>query len=135
MSLPSPLSASDEYIRHRDSGIETIKVTAGLHRQVWVSGTNIFVDVHIANKSKKVVKRVELQLERDVLFYKHVSAIQSQLDYSQRNAGSSDNHGEIRQPSKNIRQQRANHSQQGQSQKRLLWLEWYTCSHIRHANL
>lgn len=80
MSLPSPLTASDEYIRHRDSGIETIKVTAGLHRQVWVSGTNIFVDVHIANKSKKVVKRLELQLERDVLFYKHVSPLKVQFD-------------------------------------------------------
>jgi hypothetical protein len=74
MSLPSPLTASDEYIRHRENGIDTIKVTAGLHRQVWVSGTNIFVDVHIANKSKKVVKRLELQLERDVLCYKHVGS-------------------------------------------------------------
>jgi hypothetical protein len=73
MSLPSPLTASDEYTRHREHGIETIKVTAGLHRQVWVSGTIIFVDVHIANKSKKVVKRLELQLERDVLCYKHES--------------------------------------------------------------
>lgn len=80
MSLPSPLTASDEYIRHRENGIETIKVTAGLHRQVWVSGTNIFVDVHIANKSKKVVKRLELQLERDVLFYKHVSLLEVQFD-------------------------------------------------------
>lgn len=79
MSLPSPLTASDEYIRHRDNGIETIKVTAGLHRQVWVSGTSIFVDVHIANKSKKAVKRLELQLERDVLFYKHVSKPPSKL--------------------------------------------------------
>jgi len=74
MSLPSPLMASDEYIRHREHGLETIKVTAGLHRQVWVSGTSIFVDVHIVNKSKKTVKRLELQLERDVLCYKHVAA-------------------------------------------------------------
>ncbi|KAE9982841.1 hypothetical protein EG328_010580 [Venturia inaequalis] len=83
MSLPSPLTASDEYIRHRDSGMETIKVTAGLHRQVWVSGTNIFVDVHIANNSKKVVKRVELQLERDILFYKHVAATTKERSASQ----------------------------------------------------
>ena len=78
MSLPSPLMASDEYIRHREHGLETIKVTAGLHRQVWVSGTSIFVDVHIVNKSKKSVKRLELQLERDVLCYKHASATVSQ---------------------------------------------------------
>ncbi|TID24201.1 hypothetical protein E6O75_ATG02566 [Venturia nashicola] len=41
MSLPSPLTASDEYIRHRDNGVETIKVTAGLHRQVWVAATTM----------------------------------------------------------------------------------------------
>jgi hypothetical protein len=73
MSLPSPLTASDEYIRYKEHGNETVKVTAGLHRQVWVSGTNIFVDVHIANNSKKWIKRLELQLERDVLCYKHAS--------------------------------------------------------------
>ncbi|KAF2455909.1 hypothetical protein BDY21DRAFT_349047 [Lineolata rhizophorae] len=74
MSLPSPLTASDEYIRHRDHGIEIIRLTAGLHRQVWVSGTSIFVDVHIANSSKKTIKRMELQLERDILCYKHTAA-------------------------------------------------------------
>ena len=74
MSLPSPLTASDEYVRHSATGVETIKVTAGLHRQVWVSGTSIFVDVHVANSSKKFIKRLELQLERDILFYKHSAA-------------------------------------------------------------
>ena len=74
MSLPSPLTASDEYTRHSANGVETIKVTAGLHRQVWVSGTSIFADVHVANSSKKFIKRLELQLERDILFYKHSAA-------------------------------------------------------------
>ncbi|KAF2101892.1 hypothetical protein NA57DRAFT_35010 [Rhizodiscina lignyota] len=83
MSLPSPLTASDEYIRHRESSIETIRVTAGLHRQVWVSGTNIFVDVHIANHSRKVIKRVELQLERDILCYKHAAAATLEKSASQ----------------------------------------------------
>jgi hypothetical protein len=72
MSLPSPLTASDEYTRPRDSSVEVVKVTAGLHRQVWVSGTTIYVDVHVANNSKKNIKRIELQLERDILCYKHV---------------------------------------------------------------
>jgi hypothetical protein len=72
MSLPSPLTASDDYTRQRVDGVETIKITAGLHRQVWVSGTNIFVDVYIVNSSRKTVKRLELQLERDILCYKHV---------------------------------------------------------------
>jgi hypothetical protein len=73
MSLPSPLTASDEFIRYKEHGNETVKVTAGLHRQVWVSGTSIFVDVHITNNTKKWIKRLELQLERDVLCYKHAS--------------------------------------------------------------
>jgi hypothetical protein len=75
MSLPSPLTASDEYFCHRDGPIESIKVTAGLHRQVWVSGTIIFVDVRIANNHKKSIKRLELQLERNILCYKHVSLL------------------------------------------------------------
>lgn len=72
MSLPSPLTASDEYIKPRDSNLEVIRLTAGLHRQVWVSGTSIYVDVHILNNSRKTIKRIELQLERDILCYKHV---------------------------------------------------------------
>lgn len=72
MPQPSPLTASDEYMRTRDAGIEVIRVTAGLHRQVWVSGTSIYVDMHIVNSSRKTIKKIELQLERDILCYKHV---------------------------------------------------------------
>ncbi|KAF1938556.1 hypothetical protein EJ02DRAFT_383424 [Clathrospora elynae] len=74
MSLPSPLTASDEWVKPRETTIEVIRVTAGLHRQVWVSGTSIYVDVHIANNSRKMVKKIELQLERDILCYKHAAA-------------------------------------------------------------
>lgn len=72
VSLPSPLNASDEWIRPRGTTVEVVRLTAGIHRQVWVSGTNIFSDVYIANNSHKTVKRIELQLERDILCYKHV---------------------------------------------------------------
>lgn len=72
MSLPSPLTASDEWVRPRESALDIVRVTAGLHRQVWVSGTSIYVDVHIANNSRKMIKKIELQLERDILCYKHV---------------------------------------------------------------
>lgn len=72
VSLPSPLNASDEWIRPRDTTVEVVRLTAGIHRQVWVSGTNIFVDVYIVNNSHKTVKKIELQLERDILCYKHV---------------------------------------------------------------
>ena len=72
MSLPSPLTASDEWIKARDSILDIVRVTACLHRQVWVSGTGIYVDVHIINNSRKYIKKIELQLERDILCYKHV---------------------------------------------------------------
>ncbi|RMY75241.1 hypothetical protein D0863_02706 [Hortaea werneckii] len=73
-SLPSPLTASDELLLPRAGGMECIKVTAGLHRQVWVSSSTIFVDVHISNRSHKPVKRLDLSLERDILCYKHAAA-------------------------------------------------------------
>jgi hypothetical protein len=75
MSLPSPLTASDEWIKPRETTIEVVRVTAGLHRQVWVSGTSIYVDVHVANNSRKTIKKIELQLERDILCYKHVCLV------------------------------------------------------------
>lgn len=72
MSLPSPLTASEEWLKPRDTTLDTIRLTAGLHRQVWVSGASIYVDVHIANDSRKTIKKIELQLERDILCYRHV---------------------------------------------------------------
>jgi hypothetical protein len=77
MCLPSPLTASDEWIKSRETSVEIVRVTAGLHRQVWVSGTSIYVDVHIVNNSRKIIKKIELQLERDILCYKHVCSAQS----------------------------------------------------------
>ncbi|KAI9721885.1 MAG: hypothetical protein M1828_004980 [Chrysothrix sp. TS-e1954] len=74
VSLPSPLTASDEYVLQQGSGNENILVTAGLHRQVWVSGTDIFADVQIINNSRKTIKRIELQLERIILCYRHAAA-------------------------------------------------------------
>lgn len=72
VSLPSPLTAAERaVISHRRH--ESIVVTAGLHRQVWVSGTNLFTDVHIVNDSHKTVRKLELRLERIVLCYNHVS--------------------------------------------------------------
>ncbi|KAI8941207.1 hypothetical protein NX059_002445 [Plenodomus lindquistii] len=72
VSLPSPLTASDEWVKPRDTTVEIVRVTAGLHRQVWVSGTSIYVDVHIANNSRKTIRKIELQMERNILCYKHV---------------------------------------------------------------
>lgn len=73
VSLPSPLTASDEFNAHH--GADRVIATAGLHRQVWVSGTNIFADVHIVNNSRKKIKKLELQLERIIFCYRHVSIV------------------------------------------------------------
>ena len=72
VSLPSPLTATAHVTVSRSRN-EHITITAGLHRQVWVSGTNLFADVHIVNNSHKTVRKVELRLERIVLCYNHVS--------------------------------------------------------------
>ena len=52
-------------------GTQTVKLTAGLHRQTWISGYPVFVDMHIDNKSSKDVKKVELQLEKTTLFHNY----------------------------------------------------------------
>ncbi|KAL6157919.1 hypothetical protein ACJBU6_03729 [Exserohilum turcicum] len=41
MSLPSPLTASDEWIRPRETTVEVVRVTAGLHRQVWAAASTM----------------------------------------------------------------------------------------------
>lgn len=53
------------------SNTRTVKLTAGLHRQTWISGYPIFVDMHIDNKSSKDVRKVELQLEKTTLFHNY----------------------------------------------------------------
>ncbi|KAL5388802.1 hypothetical protein DPSP01_002907 [Paraphaeosphaeria sporulosa] len=83
MSLPSPLTASDEWMKPRDTALEIVRLTAGLHRQVWVSGTSIYVDVHVANNSRKTIKKIELHLERDILCYKHAAASTMEKSASQ----------------------------------------------------
>ncbi|KAI5200717.1 hypothetical protein E4T39_05568 [Aureobasidium subglaciale] len=82
-SLPSPLTASDEQSFSRSGLLETAKITAGLHRQVWVSGSSIFVDIHIANGSRKTIKKLDLSLERDILCYRHAAAATLEQSASQ----------------------------------------------------
>lgn len=71
MNLPNPLRAIDELQVSKKPLRKTIRVTAGLHRQTWISGYPVFIDIHIENESSKAVRRVDLQLEKTVLFYKY----------------------------------------------------------------
>ena len=77
VNLKHPLSVSDELNVSRRFNAQTIKLTAGLHRQTWISGYPVFIDVHIENRSNKDVRKIELQLEKTVLYH----------DYSAPSAG------------------------------------------------
>lgn len=71
VNLPHPLLASDELQFSKRTSTQKIKLIAGLHRQTWISGYPVFIDIHIENRSNKTVKRVDLQLERTILFYNY----------------------------------------------------------------
>ncbi|OAL26498.1 hypothetical protein AYO20_10067 [Fonsecaea nubica] len=73
-SLASPLLAADILYLAREPDIQTVKLTAGLHRQTWVNGALIFIDVHVANNTAKSVKKIEVQLEKTTLWYTHAPA-------------------------------------------------------------
>lgn len=74
-SLPKPLVASDSISIQSGTQIQRVELTAGLHRQIWVNGSMIFVDIHIANKSSKTVKKIEIQLVKTTLWYSHLAAV------------------------------------------------------------
>ena len=61
----------DEMPMSKRNTTRTVKLTAGLHRQTWISGYPVFVDMHIDNKSDKEVRKVELQLAKTTLFHSY----------------------------------------------------------------
>ncbi|MCJ1313237.1 hypothetical protein MMC25_006914 [Agyrium rufum] len=75
VNLPFPLTA-DEELHFSKQGPEyrAIKLTAGVHRQTWVSGILLFVDVHVSNSSTKIVRKLEIQLEKVTTFYARAAA-------------------------------------------------------------
>ncbi|KAL8709167.1 MAG: hypothetical protein Q9220_006047 [cf. Caloplaca sp. 1 TL-2023] len=73
LNLTNPLVVTDEvHLSHRSS-LETITLTAGVHRQTWISGYPLFVDIKVQNHGNKVVRKVELQLERLTFVYAHAA--------------------------------------------------------------
>jgi Arrestin (or S-antigen), C-terminal domain len=73
-SLPTPLLATEQLSLPHGAARQNIKLTAGLHRQTWVNGAMIFVDVHVMNNSSKTLKKIEIQLEKTTLWYAHAAA-------------------------------------------------------------
>jgi len=74
LPLQTPLLATEEHAL-RWGGHKTLKVTAGLHRAVWVSGTAAYVDVNIINKTNRKVKSIKCKLRRHILAYKNTVAL------------------------------------------------------------
>lgn len=71
LPLDTPLLATEEGAL-RWGGHDTLKVTAGLHRAVWVSGAVAYVDVNIVNNTRRRVNTIRLKLRRHILAYKNV---------------------------------------------------------------
>lgn len=71
LPLDIPLLATEEGAL-RWGGHDTLKVTAGLHRAVWVSGAVAYVDVNIVNNTRRRVNTIRLKLRRHILAYKNV---------------------------------------------------------------
>lgn len=73
-SLPSPLIASESLNLAKIPGPQSVNLSAGLHRQIWVSGSSIFVDIHIVNKSDRRLTKFEIELQKSFLWYDHAAA-------------------------------------------------------------
>lgn len=73
-SLPAPMVVSETLELTKSPSLHAVKLSAGLHRQIWVSGSSIFVDVHIVNKADHPLKKLEIELQRSLLWYDYAAA-------------------------------------------------------------
>ena len=77
MNLPFPLTASGQLYFPKLGRHKVIKLTAGVHRQTWISGAPMFTDVHVSNSSPKHVRKITVGLEKVTIFYAHAAATTS----------------------------------------------------------
>ncbi|KAI4177038.1 MAG: hypothetical protein LQ343_000518 [Gyalolechia ehrenbergii] len=54
VNLPNPLVVTDEVQSSHRGSLQTVVLTAGVHRQTWISGYPLFVDVRISNRGVKI---------------------------------------------------------------------------------
>ncbi|KPI37250.1 uncharacterized protein AB675_1490 [Cyphellophora attinorum] len=71
--LPQPLVATDSLTVTQSPEVQTLTVSAGLHRKTWVSGSDAFIDVQISNRSAREIKRFEVQLQRTTMWYNYAA--------------------------------------------------------------
>ena len=74
VNLPSPLTASEELHFSTTDCPLPIRLTAGLHRQTWISGYTLFVDIQVENRSNRDVNKIEVSLEKTTVIYSFPSA-------------------------------------------------------------
>lgn len=74
VNLSNPLLAIDELHIPKSGSPSSIQLTAGLHRQTWISGYVVFVDVLINNTSHKAVNSIDIRLEKVTTSYNSVAA-------------------------------------------------------------
>ena len=84
VNLSTPLVASDELHIPRPGVSASINLTAGLHRQTWISGYIVFVDILVTNGSHKKVDKIDILLEKATLLYKSAASAQRGLTDSLR---------------------------------------------------
>ena len=104
LNLPNPLIVSDTLHLNQGTKPESIDLTAGLHRQTWISGYILFVDLYITNNSHKSVRKIQLQLERAVVSHNFAAAT---LDHESGSAGRAES---LRVPDLTIKTILAKHS-------------------------
>ena len=73
VNLRYPIIVTDTICPSKKSSVDMIKLTAGLHRQSWISGYPCFLDICIDNKSSRDVNKIEMQLEKITLFHDHTA--------------------------------------------------------------
>ncbi len=52
-------------------GVRVVALAAGIHRQTWIGGYPIFVDIQVDNRSESTVRKIELQIEKTTTFHDH----------------------------------------------------------------
>ncbi|KAL9024130.1 MAG: hypothetical protein Q9196_006740 [Gyalolechia fulgens] len=73
VNLLNPLVVTDEVQSSHRGSLKTVVLKAGVHRQTWISGYPLFVDIRISNRGFQTVRKVEMQLERSTFVYAHAA--------------------------------------------------------------
>jgi hypothetical protein len=73
-NLPKPLLTSDLFSIPLGAKVQRVELTAGLHRQTRINGSVIHVDIHVASRSSKTMKKIEIQLVKATLWYPYLAA-------------------------------------------------------------